>query len=152
MTFPSLRMQYLVPSGFPAPDGKLDKAAIDLGASLRNVDKKWTPVPNSALLLKLIVMLDGSSLEIKKRDQLVYINLFNFEARTASSVLLVVHGLYEKYNLGIPPQPKVESWIHSIPVSYESLRPNEISLCEKLTVSFFWGVYGQHWKRANPLN
>ncbi len=146
------KMQYLVPSGFPAAKGEWDRAAVDLGASLKGVDKKWVQVPNSALRLKLAVMLDGTSLEIKKRDTLVYINLFCVDGGKADQVMTTVHGLYKRYDLGTATRPSVATWIHSIPVAHQLLRDNELELCQKLTVSFFWAVYAQHLKKQNPFN
>ena len=146
------RMQYILPAGFPAPDGKLDREAVDLSASLKGVDKKGAFVPNSALWLKLDVFFDGASLEIKKRDQLVYINLFCLDAGHAPRLLGIVQGLYTQYQLGTAKKPSVETWIHSVPVGHHLLRDNEVQLCQKLTVAFFWAVYGQNLKKNNPLN
>jgi len=81
------QMQYLLPDGFPAANGQLDPEVTGLGASLKNVDTKGAYVPNSALWLKLNLLLDGASLDIKKRDQLVYVNLF-----VVPTVLLVHAG------------------------------------------------------------
>lgn len=145
-------MQYLLPDGFPAADGRLDPEATRLGASLKGVDTKGAYVPNSALWLKLKVLLDGASLEIKKREQLVYINLFCLATDQIPSVLTTVDGLYDQYRLGVAKRPTTEVWIHSVPVGHHLLRENEIQLCQKLTVSFFWAVYRQHLKRQNPLN
>ena len=122
------QMQYLLPKGFPAADGRFDREASLLGASLKGVDIKGAYVPNSALWLKLDVMLDGASLDIKKRDQLIYINLW------------------------IAQRPTIGTWIHSIPVGHRLLRENEVQLCQKLTVTFFWAVFAQRMKRQNPLN
>lgn len=49
------------------------------------------------------------------------------------------------HRLGTSKQPVVENWIHSIPMppAYPLLRENEIILCEKLTIAFFWAVYAQ---------
>ena len=109
---PMLRMQYLVPANFPEPYGELDREIADLSMSLKTVDKKWTEVPNSALRLKLNVFLDGASLEIKKRDQLVYINIFCIDGHRASEFLAVVQELYNKHNLGTIKLPAVENWIY----------------------------------------
>lgn len=146
------KMQYIVPPTFPAPDGKLDKAVANLGASLRGVDRKWTVVPNTALKLKLNVFMDGASLEIQKRDQFAYINIFCFNGHHSQDLLTAVDGLYKIHNLGSAKRPITDNWIHSIPVGFHLLRENEIRLCEKLTVSFYWAAYSQQLSRVNPLN
>ena len=145
-------MQYLLPDGFPDADGRLDPEVTRLGASLKGVDTKGACVPNSALWLQLKVLLDGASLEIKKREQLVYINLFCLATDQVPGVLGTVQGLYDRYHLGVAKRPTTVTWIHSVPVAHHLLRENEIQLCQKLTVSFFWAVYGQRLKKQNPLN
>ena len=146
------QMQYFLPKGYPPADGRLDPDASRLGASLKGVDTKGSFVPHSALWLKLNVLLDGTSLEIKKREQLVYINLFCLDIQQSPGVLSVVRTFYDQYNLGIPVQPSIGTWIHSIPIRQEILRDNEIKLCQQLTVSFFWAVYAQSLKRGKSTN
>jgi hypothetical protein len=102
--------------------------------------------------LKLKVLLDGASLEIKKREQLVYINLFCLATDQVPGVLSAVQGLYDQYRLGGAKRPTTVTWIHSVPVGHHLLGENEIQLCQKLTVSFFWAVYGKRLKKQNPLN
>ena len=154
MTHPMHQMQYLLPEGYPSAKGQYDQSIVDLTASLKNVDTKGAAVPNSALWLKLNVFLDGSSLEIKKRKVLTYINIFNIDGSKSSKIFGTVQGLYEVHHLGTPKEPKVENWIHSIPIppAYTLLRENEVILCEQLTIAFFWAVYAQWFKKHNPLN
>jgi hypothetical protein len=97
-------------------------------------------------------MINGSPLEIKKRGQPVYLNLFCFDPFHLQSMLDAVEELYRQFGLGTPKRPKMPTWIHSVPVNDSILRPNEIVLCQKMTVSFFWAVYAQQLKRSNPMN
>lgn len=146
------RMQYFMPPNFPIPDGRFDRAAAALGPSLKDFDTKGAYVPNSALWVRLKVTPDRSLLEIKKRGQLVYINVLCTSAMDAPRLLVVVQLLYDQYDLGTPIRPTVEAWIHSIPVGYHLLRQNEVQLCEKLTVAIFYAVFGRHEKKSNSLN
>ena len=146
------QLQYLVPANFPAINASFDKAIMEMCARLKGVDKKGAQVPDSALSIQLKVTEDGASLEIKKRGQLVYINFFCFETQHFQSVFIIVERFYNKYNLGVPKQPKIPTWIHSIPILPAVLRENEVLLCQKMTVSFFWAVYAQHLKKSNPMN
>ena len=97
-------------------------------------------------------MPDGGAFEIKKGQDLVYINLFCFEAEHTDSVFSAVIKLYEHYKLGIPRRPPVPNWIHTIPVAEHLLLANEIQLCQKMTVPYSWGVCAQLLKKRNPLN
>ena len=74
--------------------------------------------PNSALWLKLNALFDGASLDIKKRNKLVYINIFCLDIGMEFGAFAAVQGLYNRYNLGLPQRPIVEAWIHSIPVDF----------------------------------
>jgi hypothetical protein len=145
-------LQYLVPDKYPAADGSFDPAISDMCATLRSVSTRDTAVPHSALSVRLTVMLNGSTLEIKKRGQPVYMNLFCFDTSHLESMLAAAEELYRQFGLGTPKRPKVPTWIHSVPVTDSILRPNEIVLCQKMTVSFFWAVYSQRLKRSNPMN
>ncbi|HWK03782.1 MAG TPA: hypothetical protein VNS58_09125 [Puia sp.] len=146
------QLQYLVPPSYPLVNASLDQEIMKTCAALKGVDTKGARVPNTALSIQLIIMLDGASVEIKKRGQLVYINLFCFEALHFQTVFVQVEDFYRQYNLGIPKRPKLPTWIHSIPIANTILRENEIILCQKMTVSFFWAVYAQHLKKRNPMN
>jgi hypothetical protein len=146
------KLQYLVPDNYPAVNASFDKDIMEMCARLRGVDKKGAPVPNSALSIQLKVMEDGASFEIKKRGQLVYINFFCFETRHFQNVFTIVEDFHRKYDLGVPKRPKIPTWIHSIPIAPTLLRDNEVTLCQKMTVSFFWAVYVQHLKKSNPMN
>lgn len=146
------QMSYLVPSNHPPVDGALDMDIMRMTASMKGVDQKFVNVPNSALWINLIMMTHGSSLEIKKYKELVYINLFCFEEQKRDIVLSAVHDLYEKYSLGKPKRPPLPTWIHSIPVATSLLRENEYQLCHKMTVSYYWAVYAQILKKRNRLN
>ena len=143
---------YLAPPGYPTPDGSFDKDIVNMTASIKEVDKKSVNVPNSALWIQLKLMPDGGSFEIKKRKDLVYINLFCFEAENTDSVFSAVISLYEHYKLGTPKRPPVPTWIHTIPVAEHLLRANEIQLCQKISVSYYWAVCAQLLKKRNPLN
>jgi len=144
----AFQMQYLMPDGFVPPNGRFDREAAQLGASLKGVDVKGANVPNSALWVKLGVHPDGADFEIKKRGELVYINIFCYELSHKSGVLAIVQQLYNQHGLGVVKTPGVSKWIHSVPVQHHLLRPNEIELCQKLTVAFFWAVFAQRKKRS----
>jgi len=131
------QMQYFMPDAYPRINTPLDDETTELTRKLKGVDKKSVPIPNSALSVQLFLMLNGASLEIKKRDQLVFI---------------LVEDFYKKYNLGVPKPPKLPCWIHSIPIAYDRLRENEVILCTKVTVSFFWATFYQKLKKSNPMN
>ena len=146
------QMNYLVPPGYPVPHGSYDKDIVNMTASMKGVDRKSVNVPNSALWIQLKVMLDGASFEIKKRKELVYINFFCFEADKIDSVFSTVQFFYEKYKLGTPKRPSLPTWIHSIPADYHLLQENEIQLCQKMTVSYYWALYTQLLKKRNILN
>jgi len=146
------QLQYFVPADQPAVNASFDKAIMEMCAKLKGVDTKSVQVPNSALSVQLKVMQDGASLEIKKRGQLVYINFFCFETQYFATVFTLVENYYKKYDLGTPKHPKIPTWIHSIPIAPAILRENEIILCQKMTVSFFWAVYAQHLKKSNQMN
>jgi len=145
-------MAYLVPPNHPPVDGLIDHNIVRLAASIQGVDKKSVNVPNTALWVQLKLGIDGGSLEIKKQKKLVYINLFCFEAEQMDIMFGAVGALYGKYNLGTPKRPPVPTWIHSIPVAESLLQGNELRLCQKLTVSYYWAAYGQFLKKRNPLN
>ena len=146
------QLQYFVPDSHPKINADFDQDTTDMCARLKGVDTKGAAVPNSALYVKLQVMENGASLEIKKRGEPVYINLFCFEPQHFTSVFAVVEGYYRQFNLGVPHHPKLPTWIHSIPIAYARLRENELILCQKITVSFFWAVYAQHLKKSNSMN
>jgi len=146
------QMAYLAPPGYPDPDGSFDKDIVNMTASIKGVDRKSVKVPNSALWIQLKLMPDAGAFEIKKRNDLVYINLFCFEAEHADNVFSAVNRLYHKYKLGTPRRPPGPNWIHTIPVAEQLLRVNEIQLCQKMTVAYYWGVYSQLLKKRNPLN
>jgi len=145
-------LQYILPDKYPPADGSFDSAISDMCAKLKSVSTRDTAVPNSALSVRLTVMINGSTLEIKKRGQPVYLNLFCFDSSHLESMLAAVEELYRQFRLGIPKRPKMPNWIHSVPVNDSILRPNEIFLCQKMTVSFFWAVFAQQLKRSNPMN
>lgn len=146
------KLQYFVPFSYPSVDASYVPEIMEMCAKLKGVDTKGAQVPNSALSIKLMVMLDGSSVEIKKREQLVYVNFFCFDVQHFDHVFILVEDFYRRYNLGVPKRPKIPTWIHSIPIAHDILRENEIILCQKMTVSFYWAVYAQHLKKINPLN
>lgn len=133
-------------------DGSFDAAIPDMCATLKSVSTRDTAVPRSAVSVRLTVTLNGSTLEIKKHGQPVYLNLFCFDASHLESMLPAVEELYRQFGLGIPKRPKMPNWIHSVPVNDSILRPNEIVLCQEMTVSFFWPVFAQQLKRSNPMN
>jgi hypothetical protein len=84
-------LQYLVPDKYPAVDGSFDRDVSKMCATLRTVSTKDTAVPNSALSVRLTVMLNGCTLEIKKRGQPVYMNLFCFDASHLESMLIIIN-------------------------------------------------------------
>ena len=145
-------MQYFVPDNYPAVNASLDNEVARMCGNLKGVDKKSVRVPDSALSIRLFVTGNGSSVEIKKRDQMVYTNLFCFDASHFLEIFDVVQGFYQQFNLGIPRHPSIPTWIHSIPNGHDLLRENEIILCQKMTVSFYWAVFYQQLKRRNPMN
>jgi hypothetical protein len=145
-------VSYLVPPGHPLVKAELDKTVMEMTASLKGVDKKMVNVPNTGLCVRLKLMPDGGSIEIKKRKELVYINLFCMEAQHMDSVFGAVCNLYVNYKLGTPKRPSMPTWIHSIPVAEHLLRENELQLCHKMTVSYYWAVFAQLLKKRNPLN
>ncbi len=146
------QLQYILPPGSPPANGAVDKSVMEMCAKLKGVDTKGAKVPNSALSLKLFVTPQVASLEIRKREELVYLNFFCFATGSFEELLLVVGGGYQEYNLGAPERPKIPTWIHSIPIAPDLLRENEIVLCQKMTVSFFWAAYTQQLKKSNPMN
>lgn len=146
------QMQYFVPEGYPRIEVPFDAEFAKMCGTLKGVDKKGAKIPNSALSVQLSVMVDGASLEIKKRDHLVSINIFCYEPTHFASVFALVEKLYSEYNLGIPKRPKTSNWIHAIPVAYDQLRENEVILCKKLTQTYFWAVFYQILKKRNPMN
>jgi len=148
---PIYQLQYLVPPGYPVVDASFDQEIVDMTAKIK-CDGKFGKVPDSALSIMVTVMENGTSIEIKKRDRLVYINFCCFEALHFQSVFTLIEDFYTRYNLGIPKRPIVPTWIHSIPIAHDILRENEIILCQKMTVSFFWGIYAQHLRRSNAMN
>ena len=146
------KVQYFVPDNYPAVNGSLDQAVSRMCVNLKGVDKKSVRVPNSALSIRLLVMENGSSVEIKKKEQMVYTNLFCFDSRHFMDIFSVVQGFYQQFNLGRPKHPKIPTWIHSIPIAHDLLQENEIILCQKMTVSFYWAVFAQQLKKQNPMN
>jgi hypothetical protein len=146
------QLQYFVPEGYPAVNAGFDKEIMEMCAKLKGVDTRDVSVPNSALSIKLLVMVNGTSFEIRKRGKLVYVNFFCFEPQHFSEVFALVEDFYRKHNYGTPKHPKIPTWIHSIPIAHDLLRDNEVILCQKMTVSFFWAVYAQHLKKRNPMN
>jgi len=64
-----------------------------------------------------------------------------------SELLTIVEGLYVRYDLGAIVRPSLGMWIHSIPINHQLLRENEIELCQKLTVAFYWAVFAQ-WTKS----
>jgi len=50
-------------------------------------------------------MLNEASLEIKKREQLVFINFFCFEALNSPQVFILVEDFYKEHNLGVSNAP-----------------------------------------------
>jgi hypothetical protein len=145
-------LQYLVPDNFPEANGAWDKEVLHMCAQLKNVDRQFVQVPDSALFIRLKVLIDGASLEIKKRDKLIYINLFCFEKQYFPGVFAQVEEFYRLYKLGVPQKLTLPTWIHSIPVAADLLRDNETVLCQKMTTSYFWAVYGQSQKKRKPAN
>jgi hypothetical protein len=71
--------------------------------------------------LQLKVLLDGASLEIKKRDQLVYINLFCLATDQIPGVLSTVQGLYDQYHFGVAKRSTTVTWIHSVSVGHQQV-------------------------------
>jgi hypothetical protein len=145
-------MQYFMPAEYAEPDGRFDDAAAALGPLLRGYDTKGAFVPNSALWLKLHELPDRTFLEFKKRKQVVYLNFFCTRAEDTPSLLTIVQGFYDHYSFGTSRRPTVGNWIHSIPVGFHLLRPNEVQLCEKLTVAIFYSVFGMRLKSHTSLN
>jgi hypothetical protein len=148
----AFQMQYLLPEGFPPANGQWTREASDLGASLKGVDRKGAYVPNSALWVKLGVHPDGADFEIKKRGELVYINIFCFDQQYSANLLTIVEELYKQYGHGTVKRPTVGTWIHSVPVKHQLLRANEVELCQNLIVAFFWAVFAQWTKKIRPLS
>jgi hypothetical protein len=144
-------MQYILPEGYPSTDGALDKSIVALTSKMKVSGTKDTPVPSSALSVRMEVRLNGTILDIKKRGQPVYLNFFCFEETYTDSVLVLVEEMYRRLGLGTAKRPKMPTWIHSVPVNVSILRPNEVILCKKVTVSFFWAVFAQHLKRVGAM-
>jgi hypothetical protein len=119
---------------------------------LKGVHLKGALWPNSELWLKLNFFIEGASLEIKKGQVLVYINIFCTEGKYAPKMFNTVQGLYKKYDLGFAQLPTVGTWIHSVPVNYAMLTEEEIGLCGKITTAFYWGVYAKRNKQNYPQN
>jgi len=141
--------QFIVPLGHPKYEVPYDIEMIATCISLKKVDRESVPFPNSALSVKLTNMLDGASVEIRKRDKMAFINMLCFEAGNFSRVFSTVEDLYRNFNLGQPKRPAMESWIHCIPVPGPTLRENEILLCQKITLSFFWHGFAHVIKNRN---
>jgi hypothetical protein len=147
-----LSMQYLAPVNFPKPDGTLDMKFVDISMRLKGVHLKGTFLPNSKLFLKLNFFIEGASLDIKKGDELVFVNVFCVEGENAPRLFNVVQGLYKEYNLGFAQLPMVGNWIHSVPVHYELLTKEEVRLCEKITTAFYWGLHAKREMNKKKLN
>lgn len=145
-------VQYFVPDGYPLVNALLDDETMKMCSRLKNVDTKGAQVPNSALAVQLKIIENGTLFEIKKRGQFAYINIFCFEPQDFHQLFALVENLYTQNKLGVPKRPKMPTWIHSIPIAPTILRDNEISLCQKITLSFFWALYAQRLKKSNPLN
>jgi hypothetical protein len=144
--------QFIVPPGHPKYEVPYDIEMIATCISLKKVDRESVPFPNSTLSVKLTNMLDGASVEIRKRDKMAFINILCFEAGNLNQVFATVEKLYLNYKLGQPKRPTMESWIHSIPVPGPSLRENEILLSQKITLSFFWHRFAHFINKRNPYN
>jgi len=140
------KFEFLVPEGYAEPNGTFDRENMLMSAQLykKGAETRDIPVPNSALSVRMLVTPDGTSLEFKKRGQLVYVNLFCLGSQYFDQVFPHVAEFYREYDLGIPILPKLDTWIHSIPVAQHLLREHEIILCQKMTVSFWYAVYGLH--------
>src|SRR5882757_6378164 len=95
INFPMYQLQYFVPDSYPPVNAAFDEEIMKVCAKLKGADLKGAPVPNSALSVHLEVMLNGANLEIKKREQPVYINLFCFETLHFQSVFTIVKGYYQ---------------------------------------------------------
>jgi hypothetical protein len=145
-------LQFFTPPGHPKSAPSFDKDIIHMCAQLKDVDKKSVPVPNSALSIQLFRMEDGTSIEIKKRGQLAFINFLCFEPVHLNKVFFIVNEHYKKFGLGTPTRPTMATWIHSIPIPGPQLMEKEIFLCQKMTVSFFWAMYGRQLNKSNPFN
>jgi len=57
---------------------------------------------------------DGADFEIKRRGQLVYINIFCFDLRQQDGLLAIVQSLYEKHGRGLVKKPSVSKWIQVV--------------------------------------
>ena len=147
-----LRVQYFLPEGYPTVNVPYDEAIMKMCAKLKGVDTQGAAVPNSALSVKLLIVLNGATLEVRKRGQLVYVNFFCFEPEYLDGMFVLVEAIYRERNLGTPKHPKIATWIHSIPMAHELLRDNEVLLCQKVTVSLFWAVNVQRMKKSGKLN
>lgn len=146
------KMNYLAPEGYPQPIGILNDDVSRMTGSLKGADIKFVNVPNSALWVRLTICPKGASFEIKKRSELVYVSYFCFEWQHVDSMLAEVNDYYLMLNLGTPKRPPLPTWIHFIPVAENLLRKNEIKLCQDMTLSLFWAVYGQLFIKRNSLN
>jgi hypothetical protein len=146
------RLQYLVPPGFRQFPAELDRETTELARKLKDVDKRFVPVPNSALSIKMIRMLDGTTIEVRKRQELAFVYCCCIGVRYFDNVFALVSKLYKDLKLGSPAKPTQSSWIHCIPIPGPQLRDNEVLLSQKLTVNFFWALFYQELKRHNPLN
>jgi len=91
---------------------------------------------------------DAASLEFKKRTQPVLTDIFNFEAKPPGP-FKIVKMFNKNYNYGKPKEPKLPTWIHSIPIRLDLLSPEEKILCEKLAVCLFFAVFGQRLRGKN---
>ena len=140
-------VQQLLPKNYEPANPVLPPGFMEFAATLKGVDSDWVRVPDSKLSIKLAVMINGASIEIKKHGKMALIGLCCFEPEYRSGLLKVVKRLYKDNRLGEPQQPRLPCWVHMIPVKGTSLDEDELTLSGWLVITFYWVIFGQQMKR-----
>lgn len=144
-----MELEYCVPPGFRTGMSTHPSEIAKLGASLRGVDsRQGARVPGSPLTIRLLLLLNGASIEFDYNSELAYVNFCCFQPKYADDVFDVVQHFYRKHGIGTPWKPTLDKWIHLIPVAGTMPSLKYSILSQQLTVSFFWAAYWQQFSRA----
>jgi len=142
----TMELEYCVPPGFIAGMNTHPSKIAELGASLRGVDSRHgAKIPGTPLNIRLLLMLNGASIEFNYRNELAYLNFCCFQTKHADDVFDVVEHFYRKYRIGLPWRPTLDKWIHLIPVDGPMPDLKYSFLSQQLAVSFFWAAYWQQF-------
>ncbi|HET6256658.1 MAG TPA: hypothetical protein VFE32_21465 [Puia sp.] len=144
-----MELQYCLPPGFISGITSHSCQIARLGASLRGVDSRLgARVPGTPLNIRLLLMLNGASIEFDYDNELAYVNFCCFQAKHADDVFDVVEHFYRQYKIGKPRRPILDKWIHLVPVAGPMPDLRYSILSQQLAVSFFWAAYWQQFNSA----